>query len=184
MSIIDNPYGSLQAMGAGAGFAVHNASMLHEALSKPSFIKLNNKDVSFSNPYLDLSEYRAATNELQSYKDSKKNVIGRNMLQGAGAGATAGAGIGTAVGGPLGTVIGAIGGATFGAQAGLVTGLIARKKANDRISNRRATLDKNLQTRLANFNTANQDFLQTQASNERLDAINEQNYLNAMSVYG
>lgn len=178
---MDNPYSML---GSAANFQAHTANSLHEELRKPSFIKLNDKPTSFQNPYLDLSDYNRAESELGAYKNSRKGSIGRSMLSSAGAGASAGAAIGTAVAPGLGTIIGGLGGAMYGAQIGLGIGLLGKDKADKRIKNRQATLDKTLQSRIGNFNAMNEGYQQTRSSMERFDAINEQNYLNAMNIYG
>jgi phage tail tape-measure protein len=178
---MENPYSAIYS---GAGFAVNNASMLHEALQKPNFRKLYSKEVDLNNPYLDLSSISEGQNELDSYSKEKKEGIKGNAFQGASTGASAGAAIGTAIMPGIGTAVGAIGGALYGAQIGLITGLIGNKKAKNRAKERQAVLDKNLMQQIDSFNTANTYNAEMNASYMRSDKINEMNYLNAMKQYG
>jgi phage tail tape-measure protein len=175
---MENPY---QAISGGVNFLAGTASIMHDNFSKPSFIKINDKNVSFNNPYLDLTDIRSGQNEIDDYSKKMEKSPGRSALQGAGVGASSGAAIGTAVMPGLGTAIGALGGAMYGAQVGLITGLIGRDKARDKVENRQTKLDASLQSRLTNYNQAMYSSQQTQASMNRFDAINEQNYLNAIN---
>lgn len=179
-----NSYDAGNIASAGIGFGMTAASMMHETFQKPSFIKLDNKNVNFNNPYLDLSNYRQGMNELDNYEKGKDGMIARNALQMGGSGAALGATIGTAVLPGVGTAIGAVAGGVYGAGIGVATGILGRNKIDERAKNRQIKLDKSLQTSIDGFNSANQFHQQGQAANDRINAMNEQNYLNSLSVYG